>query len=287
MIETTAIRNEQAQERMAYRSHAQTLEHIIADGTNCSKFEASIIVDKAQEVFHIGPYGFEHQAQSGQMVWRAIDENEPAGKPLSECRFKDVRLTVHHLSDDLEVLESHGRSAKRQQQIQRMAVEALDQGGLLTQQDLAHILDCDVRTIRSDVARLQKRLGILVPTRGTKLDIGPGVTHRDKVLEKYIQGQDAVAIARDLNHSLKAVERYISSFCRILYCQSELHDTLNVAMVVGVSVSLVNRCMDLRERFKNTPEYQARLAEIEACGSRYWELVDAKKKLGPMNGRLS
>lgn len=287
MIETTAHRKKQAQERAAHRSQAKTLENIIATGTSCSKFEAGVIVEKAQEVFHIGPYGFEHQAQPGQMVWRAIDAAEPPGKPLQSCIFKDIRLSVHRLDEDAEGREVGGMSGKRQSQIVRMTQEALDQGTLLTQQDLAILLDSDERTIRSDIQKIQKRNDILIPTRGNKLDIGPGITHRDKALEKYIRGQDAVAIARDLNHSLKAVERYISSFCRILYSMTQLQNTLKTAMVVGVSVGLVNRCLGLRDRFKSTPEYRTRLAEIEERGSIFWECQDAKKKRGRKSGRPS
>jgi len=36
---------------------------------------------------------------------------------------------------------------------------------------------CDSRTIRRDVKNLKEK-GIIVPTRGTEKDIGPGVTHR-------------------------------------------------------------------------------------------------------------
>ena len=59
----------------------------------------------------------------------------------------------------------------------RISAEAREQGGLLTQEDLAKILMCDVRTIRRDIADLRKT-DIVVPTRGTIKDIGPGVSHR-------------------------------------------------------------------------------------------------------------
>jgi len=39
------------------------------------------------------------------MIWQATDENEPPEKPLSECRFKRIRLTVLPIDEDLEVLE--------------------------------------------------------------------------------------------------------------------------------------------------------------------------------------
>jgi DNA-binding CsgD family transcriptional regulator len=285
MIETTAMRKEQAEKRLALRSQSQTLANIIAVGTSCSKFEAEVISQKAQEVFHLGENALKQAPQVGQMIWRAISAEEPPGKPLKDCIFKDIILSIHRLEEDQAVKKEHGLSAKRQQQILRITSEALDQGCLITQQDLAVMLDCDEKTIRKDIHALQNKLDILVPTRGNKLDIGPGVTHREKIIEQYIRGKDPVAIGRDMTHSLKAVERYIQIFCRVSFCQSELHDTLKTALVVGVSVALVNCCLSLKDRLFKTPEYQERLNEIEEMGSRFWEFHDAKKKSGQKKRR--
>lgn len=280
MIETNSTRKAQSRERIFYRSANHTLKNVIVKGTNCSSFEADIITEKAQEILQIGQYTPENTLQPGQMIWKAIDEKEPPGKPLRECIFKTIRLTVHELEEDQEILQHYTRSAKRGQQILRMTQEALDQGALLTQEDLAVILDSDVKTIRMDIKRLQEKQGLLVPTRGTRKDIGPGITHRDKVIALYLQGRDPVSISRDLKHSLKAVERYINTFCRIFYTFGELHETLKVALVVGVSVRLVNRCLDLAEKYRGKEFFEERLSEIESVGRIFWEAQDAKKNRG-------
>lgn len=280
MIQTTALRDAESSKRMFLRSAVTTLEKVVAKGTSCSPFEAAVIAEKAQEVFRLGAYNDDQTMQPGQIVWRSIAEDEPAGKPLSECVFKTIRLTLHLFEEDREVLHQYGHSAKRGQQCMRMAVEALDQGTLLTQEDLATLTDSDVKTIRSDMKRYQKHYDVLIPTRGNKRDIGPGVTHREKAVELYLQGKDAVAIARDLQHSLKAVERYLQTFKRVLYCQWQVRDSLKTAMIVGVSVALVNRYLALRDRFIRTDGYKERIAEIEEEGGRFWEYQDGKKKSG-------
>lgn len=280
MIHTTQNRNDQSTQRIFLRDASHTFQRVIAEGTNCSPFEAGVISEKAKEVFRLGDYNTDVSMQPGQMLWRAIRESEPPGKPLGECIFETVRLTVHSLEEDLEVFSKFGRSAKRGQQIMRICNEAMDQGALLTQEDLATLLDCDVKTIRTDIQRYQHKHAILVPTRGTKRDIGPGVTHREKVVEMFIKGKDAVSIARDLKHSLKAVERYIDTFCRVVYCQEEMRNNLKTAMVVGVSVPLVNRYLELKDRLFKTKEYQERIEEIERKGSQWWDAQDAKKKSG-------
>jgi DNA-binding CsgD family transcriptional regulator len=166
-----------------------------------------------------------------------------------------------------------------------MTTEALDQGTLLTMEDLAHILDCDEKTIRMDIKRYQKNHDIIIPTRGNKKDIGPGVTHREKTVELFIQGKDPLTIARELKHSLKAVERYISTFCRVIYCYSEVLNTLKTALIVGISVALVNKYLELKAKYWNKEEYRERLEEISERGSGFWKFYDSKKKPGRITRR--
>jgi len=103
MIENTVSRNCQFENRISFRDSSETFVNIIANGTGCSPFEAEVIANKAHEVFRLGPYGDDSTLQPGQMIWRAIDANEPPGKPLSECVFKTIRLTVHSMIEDREV----------------------------------------------------------------------------------------------------------------------------------------------------------------------------------------
>lgn len=110
-----------------------------------------------------------------------------------------------------------------------------DPDELLTQEDLSVILGTDVRTVRRDIQEL-KKLGITVPTRGQQKDIGLGVTHRDLAIRQYLQGKEPNEIARAIKHSLYAVERYVGNFCRVVYCQQQVKNTLKTAMIVGLSV---------------------------------------------------
>ena len=285
MIENTVSRNCQFEKRISLRDSSETFVNVIANGTGCSLFEAEVIANKAHEVFRLGPYGDDSTLQPGQMIWRAIDANEPPGKPLSACIFKTIRLTVHSTIEDREVKNKYNASAKRGQQMMRICTEAFDQGTLLTQEDLAELLDCDARTIRNDQQRFQKQYDILIPTRGNKCDIGPGMTHREKVIKQFIGGEEALNIARNLQHSLKAVERYISSFCRIIYCQQQLHNSLKTAMVVGCSIHQVNTCLDIHKEHSQKSKYLEILEKIERVGSAFWEAQDGKKKLGQTVGR--
>jgi hypothetical protein len=108
----------------------------------------------------------------------------------------------------------------RQRRMKRITVEAKDQGGLLSQEDLAMLLImCDVKTIQRDVAALrQKRV-----ERGQQKDIGPGVTHRGWVVRLWLEGQEPVQIARATNHSIGAVENYLQKYQRVVLGAQAFH----------------------------------------------------------------
>lgn len=279
MIQTYAHQKELQELRLNVKTLEGMFANLITEGTNCSAFESEIIVEKAKEVFAIGDHAEGNILQPGQMIWTAIDINEPPGKSLEGCKQRRIILTHISPKEDSEVRRQYGRSVKRQQQILRMAVEAQDQQALLTQEDLARILDTDVRTIRRDIEQLRKN-GVCVPTRGQQKDIGPGVTHRVKAITLFLEEKEPVEIARTIKHSLTAVERYIDTFCRVVYCQRQFRDTLKTALVVGVSVATVNTYLDLHTTACQDHSYRDRLAQIEERGRIYYKRVDFKKKFG-------
>lgn len=279
MIQTYAHQKELHESRLDIKTLERLFANVITEGTNCSPFESDIIVDKAKEVFAIGDHAEGHILQPGQMVWTAIDINEPPGKPLRGCRLRRIIITHIAPKEDAEVRRAYGPSAKRRQQILRMTVEAKDQQALLTQEDLAEILDTDVRTIRRDIQALRKE-AMMVPTRGQIKDIGPGVTHRVKAISLFLEDKEPLEIARTIKHSLTAVERYVDTFCRVVYCQRKFRNNFKTALVVGVSLATVNTYLALHTDACEDPAYRERISEIEQRGRIYYKSVDFKKNLG-------
>lgn len=279
MIQTYAHQKQLHEARIDIKTLERLFANVITEGTNCSPFESDVIVEKAKEVFAIGDHAEGQILQPGQMVWTAIDLNEPPGKPLKDCQLRRIILTHMAPKEDAEVRRAYGPAAKRRQQILRMSVEAKDQQALLTQEDLAEILDTDVRTIRRAIQALRND-EIMVPTRGQIKDIGPGVTHRVKAISLFLQEREPVEIARTIKHSLTAVERYIDTFCRVVYCQRMFRNNLKTALVVGVSMATVNTYLTLHADACEDPAYRERLHEIEQRGRVYYKAVDFKKNLG-------
>ncbi|MCP4054478.1 MAG: DUF1670 domain-containing protein [Mesoflavibacter sp.] len=284
MIQTYAHQKQLHEARMDIKTLERLFANLITDGTNCSSFESDIIVEKAKEIFAVGAHSEGNILHPGQMVWTAIDINEPPGKSLKHSKLRRITLTHIEPQEDAEVYRSYGPSVKRRQQIMRMAVEAQDQQALLTQEDIGLILDTDVRTIRRDIQTLRKE-GISVPTRGQQKDIGPGVTHRVLAVSLFLEDKEPLEIARTIKHSLRAVERYIDTFCRVVYCQRKFRNNLKTSLVVGVSLATVNTYLQLHTDSCEDPDYRERISEIEQQGRVYYKAVDFKKKPGQIERR--
>jgi len=109
-------------------------------------------------------------------------------------------------------------------------------------------------------------------------DIGPGVTHKVKAVQMWLSGLEALQVARRLDHSLKAVERYIQTFCRVVYSQRQMRNILKTAMVVGISVSSAHSYWDLYQKLVvGNSFYQSRLEEVLSIGEEHWQAFDGKK----------
>lgn len=161
----------------------------------------------------------------------------------------------------MKILTEEGTFGLRKHKIIRMANEALDQAGLLTQEDLAVLLCSSKRTIRRDVKEL-KQQGIDVLTRGTLQDIGPGVTHKSKVVKMWLEGYEYIDIERKTGHSGFSVQRYLSGFSKAVRFYSRGYSLPEIRELTDMSERLTQEYLDLYETCKDRPESQIRLQEI-------------------------
>jgi len=260
--------------RLRVKSQDQRLRNLAVAGTRISPWEADVLVDMVKEVYFCAPV--DRPLRSGQTTYECVAESEGAGKPVAACQLKTVVLTLLD-GEDHPVRCLKGHEGLRRHRILRLADEARDQGGLLSQEDLAYLLSCDVRTIRRDVRELRERAQRVVRTRGQEKDIGPGVTHREAAVRLWLEGKEPVEVAQALDHTLTAVERYIGHFCRVVFLLWKRLDPLQIALVVGISSGSVGRYLDLYHKYHRISRYRRRLEEVEIIAGPHYEAEDQKK----------
>ena len=217
------------------------------------------VLSAAQQVFL--PFIADGQILEGQMRITVVSFKERSGKPLSAMKKVGVVVTVDGGMEELAVQKRFGVVGLRRFRLLRMTEECVDQGGVLTQEDLARLLQTDVRTIRRDIAFLRGE-GHWVPTRGTIQEIGRGQSHKAKIVEMYLRRLTYSEIVRQSRHAPSSVKRYVETFGRVMVLwEKGICDVGEIAYVVGISVRLAEEYLQLRQRY-DRPEYQDRLEEI-------------------------
>jgi hypothetical protein len=262
MIRNTALDKQFRQQRLAAKTPDSQFCRAIEAGANIPPFVSKSILQIAREVYRLDPDDLDKQLDLGQVKLLVVAANEPAGKPLERCQKVPVLLTLDAGKDDFQVRVQQGLEALRRARLMRMALEARDQGGLLTYEDLAYrLLNCSERTIVRDIRALRKRQ-IEVPTRGQQQDIGPGLTHRVQAVRLYLQGLEANEIARRLYHTVPSIENYVTTFSRILFLVNQEWRDNDIAYLLHRSTSLVLAYRELYAQFKDEATAQLRLGEI-------------------------
>lgn len=196
----------------------------------------------------------------GTIFYWAASSKEPAGKPIEEINLVQVRLTLN-ASTDISVLRKSGMQALREVKIARITQEAQDQGAYLTQEDIAVLLCSSVRTVRRDIERLRKN-GIDIPTRGQKMDIGKGVSHKAQIVELYLKNYQYTDIERHTKHSTASIERYIQDFSRVVMLLNQDLNIADIRPAANMSERLIYEYKALYEKYNS--ENNSRLNEIKS-----------------------
>lgn len=245
-------------ERLALKTPEARFLHVLESEFDLSYREAREVVSAARET--LGLDRPTDQVQPGQVRLVVASEHAPFGPPLTETARVEVTLTVDAGGDDVEVLAEQGREGVRRGRIVRMLDEALEQGGVLTEEDLARVLHVTRRTIERDV-RVLRGDGHLIQTRGHIKGVGRGQTHKVRIIELWLERQGYDQIARWVHHSPQSIKRYVSTFLRIVTLHRQETARTDIAFLVGASERLVQDYVELYERIRQRPPCLNKLDE--------------------------
>jgi hypothetical protein len=260
MISLNESRSAQCDARLCLKTQDQTLIRQAIDGAGLTRWEAAVLPRVVEEIYFQG--GQNRPWKDGQVRFQCVDITAGPGRALSECPLVPTALSVIDVEKDREVLRTQGAIALRRSKLMRIAEEAREQGGVLTQEDLGVLLAVDARTIRRDIKELRAQ-GIHVPTRGYLQDIGPTLSHKGLAIRHWLEGKEPVAVARAINHSLSAVERYLEDFKRVSLLVMKGLDEVTIARAANMSPALVKTYQAMYQEAKEKPAYAYRFRELE------------------------
>lgn len=211
----------------------------------------------------------DYQLREGQIEVTVVCIEERSGKIIEKMQRKKVRLTLDNGLEDIECLKEYGRINLRQIKIQRITEEAIEQDGVLSQEDISKYLSVSIRTIKRDIGQIRKR-GIEIITRGYLHNIGRGQTHKIKIISLYLDGNTYSEIKMKSRHSYGAIKRYLENFTKVLMSQQRgIYREKDISAVTGISQYLVKQYADLiRESKKDKTKRENLQSLIDRSGIR-------------------
>lgn len=192
---------------------------------------------------------------SGEIAYEAVAADEPAGKHIRLTRKVTVRLKLLEWDTDLESLAEQGLSGLRRHRLCRLTRQAYDQGALLSYEDLAMLLTTSPATVKRDVSALRQS-GLFIMTRGTKQDMGPGLSHKTMILDLYFKGKTFTEIERQANHTETSVRRYLADFLQVATLHRQQFSASQIRLIAQKSDRLVREYIELYETYARTNNEQ-------------------------------
>ena len=185
--------------------------------------------------------------KQGQMVWNAVPINEyPAkGKSMAQTKLLPVVLDIISESDIEDMKTPLHHRELRIKKVERWTNQAYEQGGTLSQLDLAVLFSVNEFTAGNYVREYQSIYNRKLPTRGNVQLIGSGQTHKREIITDYLNGYLVPSICQRTNHSKEAVERYIRDFEAVKLLASKFDDINTISLVTRLSKNVVNQYLDL------------------------------------------
>lgn len=181
--------------------------------------------------------------------WRGYKKGIPLGElvpvHLSIATDEEVQLlTKPELRKKLKARRAFNRA-----RFARWCFDAYQQGGVLTQLDLSMLSGMSERYVADLLREYEAKTGKIVPTRGTVHDLGKSVTHKAEVIRRWIRKESPAQIARSLQHSQDAVDRYIADYQKVRLLAQRCSE-VEIPALAGLSKSLVKQYTALLHEYE-------------------------------------
>ncbi len=235
-------------------------------------FSPAAAEDFIDEVHELGYRLSQENWKPGEVGYIAISSDEGPGKSLVESEL--VFCHLEYLTpEDWEQAHRDRSSEQKWERIRRFSTQAYYQGATLTQPDLAFLIGISVEAIRKAI---KDHSQIHLPTRGNVTDMGPTISHAEKIIRLWMDGYTETEIVRRTNHSYESIERYLYDFARVVFLQEKGLPNSAIRTVMGSSRKVVERYVNIYNEFKDHPDGW-RLGQLRRMGERSKKKLDLKK----------
>jgi hypothetical protein len=186
----------------------------------------------------------------GQTLWMAVSYDDPPRRRqrIADTDLVPVLLDLSTVKDVHHRIERLPAPQRLLHKALRLCQQAYEQGGLLSNCDLAELLNVADSRIAHVLAEHERLTNTVVPRRATLHDVGTGLTHKRIICwKRYAEGKEPHVVARETYHSLEAVDHYLSQYDRVRHCRLEGLTPEQTAHALGCGLPLVREYLAIDE----------------------------------------
>lgn len=207
----------------------------------------SFIADELINIFNANNRDT-NSIKPGQVLWNAIHKDTRADS--GNMKLVPVVLTLVN-DDDISKLENGLKvSEHRQNVVARMLNEAYEQDALLSMRDVGLLLAINGSIASSIRKSYEKKNGVELPHPGNLQDMGSCLTHKYQIIYKYIvEKKDPLDVARETNHTIKAVDNYLKDFNRVKTLFLDGKDPDYIHLVTKMSLNLIAQYVNIINQY--------------------------------------
>lgn len=210
------------------------------------------IAEKLMEIF-ADNFKDKNTLKSGQVLWNAVHKDNRADS--YNVKFVPVILTMV-CDEDITDLENGLKIPEhRQNVIARITQEAYQQNALLSMRDISLLMATSYSATSASRIGYEKRNSIILPHTGSLHDMGSCLTHKYQIIYKcVVEKKDPTVVAKETNHSMKAVDHYLKHFNRVktLFLDNKNADYIHI--VTDLSLHVINQYIDIINQYIEQPE---------------------------------
>jgi len=177
-----------------------------------------------------------------------LDKNTRADSP--NRKYVPVILTLV-TDQDINLFEK-AKPIKdiRKQVIARIIREAYEQDGILSMRDISLILSTSDSLVSTKRIEYEEENKTVLPHTGVIHDMGSTITHKKQIVFKHVvEKKSTNIVARETNHSQKAVDHYIRDYNRVKTLVDDNKDIDFIHIATKIAKPVIIQYQDIINKY--------------------------------------
>lgn len=180
----------------------------------------------------------------GQVLWTALDKNTRGDSP--NRRFVPVILSLITEEDIGELAKGKPVSKITEKAIARIINEAYEQGGILSTRDISLLTLRSLSATSKRRIQYEKEHNCILPHTGALHDMGTTISHKKTIVQKVVfEKKDPADVARECNHTQRAVDNYLKDYNRVKTAYEYNKDISFIYNVTGIAKYVVKQYVEM------------------------------------------